>query len=281
MTLLRLQRILAQAGVASRRAAERFIADGRVRVNEEVVRTLGAKADPEKDTIAVEGWGTLSPEPKVYIALNKPEGVLSTVHDPEGRPTVLEVLGRSRAVGPRRFEGALPRVFPVGRLDFDAQGLVLLTNDGDLAQRLLHPRFHVPKTYLVKVRGRPEEKSLSRLSRGVRLPDEEGRPGPRSGPAQVEVVKESPANTWLKLTIREGRQHQVKRMCQAIRHLVIRIIRIGFGPLELDTLEVGAWRFLTSAEVRALAEPATPAPAQLTRPRPRANKPPHARRARR
>ncbi|MBI3179993.1 MAG: rRNA pseudouridine synthase, partial [Deltaproteobacteria bacterium] len=278
MTLLRLQKILAQAGVASRRAAEQYIVDGRVRVNDKVVRTLGAKADASKDTISVDGWGTLAPEPLVYIVLNKPEGVLTTVSDPEGRHTVLDVLARTRAVGPRRFEGALPRVFPVGRLDFDAQGLVLLTNDGELAQRLLHPRYHVPKTYLVKVRGRPDSKALTRLAHGVRLPHEDGRPGPRSAPAQVDVVQESPSNTWLSLVIREGRHHQVKRMCQAIGHHVIRIVRTGFGATEPSTLDSGAWRFLSDAEVRALSAPQHSAPARLTQPRRRANKPAHARR---
>ncbi|MBN1962307.1 MAG: rRNA pseudouridine synthase, partial [Deltaproteobacteria bacterium] len=174
MKQIRLQKIIANAGIASRRAAENYIIDGRVRVNGQVIRTLGAKADPVNDTIEVEGHGRLKSEPKLTIAMHKPTHVVSTVRDPEGRPTIMRVLERSRAKGERRFEGELPRLYPVGRLDFDAEGLILLTNDGELAQVLTHPSFRVPRTYMVKVRGRPDTKALERLQRGVRLKNPDG-----------------------------------------------------------------------------------------------------------
>jgi pseudouridine synthase len=251
MSLERLQKILAQSGVASRRTAENFIRDGRVRVNGEVVRTLGAKADLGVDVVEVDGVGRLEREPHVYIALHKPEHVITSARDPEGRVTVIDVLERSRARGGRRFEGALPRVFPVGRLDFDAEGLVLLTNDGLLAQQLGHPRYHVPKTYTVKVRGRPEDRALERLQHGVRIRDQDGRMK-KTKPAEVQVIRYSPANTWLELTITEGRHHQVKLMCAAIGHPVVRLVRTDFGGIELDDLPAGAWRFLANAEVERL-----------------------------
>ena len=202
----RLQKILARAGVASRRAAETMIADGRVRVNGKVVSELGAKADTQKDTVEVDGIGVLRAEPLVYIALHKPVHVVSTVHDPEGRTTVLQLLEQSRAMGSRQCEGELPRVYPVGRLDFDAEGLMLLTNDGDMAQAMLHPRNHVPKTYMVKVRGRPDARALQRLRTGLRMRNDDGTWSRPTAPAEVSVAKEGNTNTWLELTIAEGPQ---------------------------------------------------------------------------
>jgi 23S rRNA pseudouridine2605 synthase len=248
----RLQKILAQAGVASRRAAEKMISDGRVRVNGETVRELGSKADLGKDEIEVEGWGKLRREPLVYIALHKPTKVVSTVSDPEGRNTVLQVIEQTRAVGKRRFEGELPRVYPVGRLDFDAEGLILLTNDGELTNLLTHPSRHVPKTYMVKVRGTPDEKALARLSKGVRLRNEDGTLSTPTAPAEVRLVKTGASNSWLELTIFEGRNHQVKRMCDAVGHMANRLIRIDFGGIALDPLPAGAWRFLTQDEIQRL-----------------------------
>ena len=254
----RLQKILAAAGIASRRAAERFIRDGRVKVNGAVVSTLGSKADPRTDRIEVEGHGVLEPEPQVYIAMHKPTGVVTTLDDPEGRPTVMSVINRSRAVGTKQHEGNLPRVFPVGRLDWDAEGILLLTNDGELANALLHPRHHVPKTYVVKIKGRPEAEALRRLTKGVRLKLEEGGLSRPTAPAEVRVIRESPANTWLELTIHEGRHHQIKRMCEAVGHFVIRLIRIEFGGIGLDPLPAGAWRFLTNTEIKRLKAWITP-----------------------
>ncbi len=248
----RLQKILASAGIASRRAAEKLITDGRVRVNGKVVRELGTKADPSKDRIEVDGHGAVEPEPLVVIAMHKPTHVVSTVRDPEGRPTVLQVLEKSRAHGKRQFEGDLPRVYPVGRLDFDAEGLILLTNDGELAQTLTHPSFHVPRTYMVKVRGIPEEKDIARMSRGVRLKNPDGSLTRPTAPAEVKLVKRGTSNAWLELTLFEGRNHQVKRMCEAVGHGTVRLIRIDYGGIALDPLPPGGWRFLTNAEVKKL-----------------------------
>ncbi len=248
----RLQKILAQSGIASRRAAEKYITEGRVRVNGEVVSELGAKADPQSDTIEVEGYGVVTAEPLVYLALHKPIHVVTTLKDPEKRQTVIDVIEMSRATGRKSFEGNMPRVFPVGRLDFDAEGLLVLTNDGALSNDLLHPRYHVPKTYVVKVKGRPEQRALDRLRRGVRLREEDGTTSRPTAPAEVNVVRESPANTWLEVVIHEGRHHQVKRMFEAIGTQVIRLIRTEFGGIEMGDLDVGHWRFLTEGEVELL-----------------------------
>ena len=249
----RLQKLIARAGIASRRKAEQYITDGRVRVNGKRVTELGTKADPQRDTVEVEGYGTLRDEPCVYMLLHKPIHVISTVKDPEGRTTVLDVIERSRAVGQRAFEGELPRVYPVGRLDFDAEGLILLTNDGDFANRMTHPKHHVPKTYAVRVRGIPEAKSLERLRAGVRLKNEDGSLTRPTAPAEVTITKTGSSNSWLELTIFEGRNHQVKRMCQAIGHTVNRLIRIDFGGIPIGELPAGAWRFLTPGEIDHLS----------------------------
>ncbi|MEK7705690.1 MAG: pseudouridine synthase [Myxococcota bacterium] len=249
----RLQKILAQAGLGSRRAVESYIVDGRVKVNGKVVRELGSKADPATDTVEVHGHGILRAQPLAYIAMHKPKHVICSVKDPGGRMTVVDLLDRRRAAGKRQFEGELPRVYPVGRLDFDAEGLVLLTNDGALSERLLHPRYHVPKTYMVKVKGRPEDRQLDRLRRGVFLRNEDGSVGKRrTATAGVQVTRNSPANTWLEITIVEGRNHQVKRMCDAIGHAVLRLIRTDVGGISLDPLPAGGWRFLTNGEVESL-----------------------------
>ena len=252
MAEVRLQKILASAGIASRRAAETYIETGRVRVNGKVVRELGTKADPARDRIEVQGHGKLEAEPLVTIALHKPLHVVSTVSDPEGRPTVLQVLQKTRAVGARRHEGELPRVYPVGRLDFDAEGLILLSNDGELAQLLTHPSFHVPRTYMVKVRGQPDERDLERLRRGVRLKNPNGSLSRPTAPAEVRLVKKGASNGWLEMTLFEGRNHQVKRMCDAIGHFAIRLIRIDYGGIALDMLPAGAWRLLSDSEVKKL-----------------------------
>ena len=252
MSLERLQKIIAQAGIASRRSAEKYITDGRVKVNGTVVRELGSKADANRDEIYVEGYGVILAQPKVYIALHKPPKVMSTNMDPEGRQTVLDVIESSRAFGHRQFEGELPRVFPVGRLDWDAEGLLLMTNDGELANQLIHPRHHVPKVYAVKVRGKPDAKSLQRLRDGVRLRNEDGSRTGKTLPAEVEITKEGKSNTWLELTLFEGKNHQVKRMCDSIGHSVSRLIRIDFGGISVEPLPSGGWRFLAVEEVESL-----------------------------
>ncbi|MGZ8422158.1 MAG: pseudouridine synthase, partial [Nitrospira sp.] len=178
-----------------------------------------------------------SAQPFVYLMLNKPKNVMSTLDDPGGRDTVKDFL-----------HGVSVRVFPVGRLDFDSEGLMLLTNNGELAQALLHPRYHVPKTYLIKVKGVLTDAEIGQLQRGVKLEDG------MTSPAMVKKVKRAEANSWLEITIREGRKHQVKRMLESVGHMVIKLMRVRMGPLALGHLEPGEFRFLTDREANALRE---------------------------
>jgi 23S rRNA pseudouridine2605 synthase len=234
----RLQKILAQAGLGSRRACEELIADGRVRVNGEVA-TLGTRADPESDAIEVDGALIGVRQGLVHYLLNKPPGVVTTASDPQGRRTVVDLVPPE------------PRVYPVGRLDADTEGLLLLTNDGDLAHRLSHPSFGVDKEYLADVVGRPSRGAIRRLREGVELDD-----GP-TAPAKVSLVGEH----TLRITIHEGRNRQVRRMCETVGHPVRRLVRVRVGPLSDHRLAPGAWRPLTQAEVRALERAAIrPAP---------------------
>ena len=230
----RLQKILSQAGIASRRAAEQLIREGRVRVNGKVVRELGARANPVADRITVDGRSA-EPQRLRYVAYHKPVGVVSSMSDPEGRRSIAEVA--------RRLQSSL---FPVGRLDYDSSGLVLLTNDGDIAQRLSHPRYQVPKVYRVKVRGHPDEKVLARIRRGIRLADG------LTAPARVMVEGKLEKKTRLRITIREGRPRQVRRMFEAVGHEVDKLSRVSIGPIRLGTLAPGATRELTDREVLAL-----------------------------
>lgn len=233
----RLQKILAQAGYGSRRACEQLILQGRVRVNGQVVTQLGTQADARTDIIEVDGKRVQLPEGHTYILLHKPAGVVTTRRDAHAARTVMDLL-----------EGVTASVFPVGRLDADTTGALLLTNDGDLAYRLMHPRYGVTKTYLVEVRGEVGEEALRRLREGVPLEDGV------TAPAQVQKVRyiAQRQTTLLRLTIHEGRKRQVKRMCQAVGHPVVRLHRERFGPLSLHRLPVGAWRHLTTEEVAAL-----------------------------
>ena len=205
-----------------------------MKVNGRTVTELGTRATAH-DRIAVDGKAVTLGRERLYVLLHKPAGVVTTLRDPEGRPTV-------RALLPRE----LPRVFPVGRLDVQSTGLVLLTNDGELAARLMHPRHHVPRTYRVKVRGRPDERALSRLRRGARLSDG------KTGPAEVTVEKELPTKTWLRIVVHEGRTHLVRRLCDAIGHGAEKLQRIALGPLALGGLGLGAARPLAPAEITAL-----------------------------
>jgi 23S rRNA pseudouridine2605 synthase len=223
--------------VASRRKAERLIKEGRVTVNGHVMRELGRKIDPARDHVKVDGRHLKPAEPHVYLLVNKPKGYVSSVHDPEGRPTVMDLLHGVRA-----------RVFPVGRLDYDGEGLLLLTNHGDLAQTLLHPRYHVAKTYLIKVKGVLTDEEIRRLEHGVDLEDG------RTGPAAVQKIRKTAENSWLEITIHEGRKHQVKRMLEAVGHPVLKLKRIRFGPLALGDLPPGRSRYLTDREANALRE---------------------------
>jgi 23S rRNA pseudouridine2605 synthase/16S rRNA pseudouridine516 synthase len=235
----RLQKVLARAGVASRRAAERLIEEGRVRVNGKIVTRLGTRVDAQRDAISVDGRRIPNaPSQSLYLMLNKPRGYVCTLSDPEGRPTVRDLLKQVRR-----------RVYPVGRLDFDSEGLLLLTDDGDLARDLTHPSRHVPKTYSVKVRGLPSREALRRLARGIRL---DGR---RTLPCRVRVAKPGD-NSWVEITIHEGRKHQVRRMLAAVGYPVLKLNRIRFGGLRLGNLARGRARYLTPDEVAHLREAA-------------------------
>ncbi len=231
----RLQKILSKAGITSRRKAEGLILQGRVSVNGKIVRELGTKAVLGRDEIRVDGE-TLKPESEgVVLVLFKPRRCVTTLHDPQGRPTVADFINKFPM-----------RLYPVGRLDYDAEGLLLLTNDGELAHRLQHPRYKVPKTYLVKVRGHPPAEALAILQQGVNLDDG------ITAPAELIVIEDDQKATWLSLTLREGRKHQVKRMCAAVGHPVLRLRRTKVGPIELDDLRPGEIRRLKSRAVRSL-----------------------------
>jgi 23S rRNA pseudouridine2605 synthase len=231
----RLQKILARAGLGSRRVCEDLIADERVSVNGEVA-VLGRRVDPDADTIAVDGVPIGVRPGLVHYLLNKPAGVVTTADDPQGRPTVVGLVPDD------------PRVFPVGRLDVDTEGLLVLTNDGDLTHRLTHPSFGVEKEYLAWVEGRATRGELRRLREGVELDD-----GP-TAPAEVAQV----ADGLLRITIHEGRNRQVRRMCDAIGHPVRRLVRTRIGPITDRKLKPGAWRALTRDEVRALERASVP-----------------------
>jgi len=234
MALERLQKVMAEAGVASRRHAEAMIAAGRVTVNDEIVTEMGVKVDPERDRIEVDGK-PLTPEAKVYLALNKPADVVTTAEDTHDRPTVLSLIPAD--VG---------RVYPVGRLDMESQGLLLLTNDGDLAYRLTHPGFEHEKEYKVRVAGHPSETLLAQLARGIVLED-----GPTQ-PAQISVLQKKRDSTWLRVVLREGRKRQLRRMFDTIEHPVRDLIRMRVGPIQLGDLPPGQWRRLSAKEVQAL-----------------------------
>jgi 23S rRNA pseudouridine2605 synthase len=234
----RLQKIIAAAGIASRRKAEELIAGGRVSVNGQVVTEIGTKADPQRDHIRVNGKLLHGSEERIYLALNKPKGYVTTVRDPEGRPTVMDLLAGVRA-----------RVYPVGRLDYASEGLLLLTNDGELAHQLMRAASHVPKTYLVKVAGRPRQEAVEKLRRGLRISREPGRRA-KTAPARVRLLREA-ENPWYELILTEGRNRQIRRMFEAIGHHVEKIKRVGYGPLLLD-LPAGEFRRLHPGEVQKL-----------------------------
>src|SRR6266571_3475021 len=245
----RLQKILSQAGIASRRASEQLMLDGRVTVNGAVVRELGTKADAGHDDIRVDGRRVKSAERHRYILLNKPRGYVTTRSDPQRRPTVIDLLG-----GVREY------VYPVGRLDFDSEGLLLLTNDGDLAARLTHPRHGIARVYEARVLGVPDTRDIERLSRGIVL---EGR---RTSPAEVNVLPHGrdAREATLSIVIREGRNRQVRKMCDAIGHPVSHLRRVAIGPIRDARLKVGSWRDLTEDEVKRLRNAAEPILHQAT-----------------
>jgi pseudouridine synthase len=234
MPKLRLNKVLAQAGLASRRAADRLIAEGRVAVNGSVAREVGARADPDVDLITLDGRPIPAAEGKRYLVLNKPRGYVTSRADPAGRPVVTDLVPASA------------RLYPIGRLDADVEGVLLLTNDGALTHRLLHPRYGVPRVYEADVVGAVSRADVARWRRGVMLED-----GPAVA-AAVALLRGGPGGSRLRLTFAEGRKHEVKRYCQALGHPVVRLRRIAFGPVTLGGLAVGRWRPLTPREVGAL-----------------------------
>jgi 23S rRNA pseudouridine2605 synthase len=238
MPLERLQKIISAAGITSRRQSEQLITGGAVSVNGQVVTELGSKADPDHDHIRVNGKLLRGAERHVYVVLNKPKGFVTTVSDPEGRPTIMDLL---RGVG--------TRVYPVGRLDYASEGLLLLTNDGELANSLTRAASHVPKTYLVKVSGKPPNEALVKLRSGVTL-REKNRPPIKTAPAKLRLLKDAP-NPWYEMTLIEGRNRQIRRMFEEIGHHVEKIKRVRYGPLKLD-VEPGQFRKLKPAEVARL-----------------------------
>ncbi len=231
----RVQKILARAGFGSRRQCETLILQGRVKVNGNIIG-VGAKADPEKDKILVDNQPVVIKTPHIYIALNKPRGVLSAAYSPEGRQTVCDLVEIST------------RLFPVGRLDVDSEGLILLTNDGELANRISHPRYGHEKEYRVFVGRRPDEEQLNAWRRGMVLSD-----GYRTQPAQVQIESTTPKGAWLKVILREGRKRQIREMGTLTGLPVIRIIRTRIGEVTLGNLKPGQWRYLTAAEVKKLS----------------------------
>jgi 23S rRNA pseudouridine2605 synthase len=238
MAQKRVQLIIRDAGLASRRKAEEMILEGRITLNGSIVTDPTMTADPDRDHIKVDGKLLLRPDSaKYYYLFNKPRNVVSTMSDPEGRPCVGDLL-----------KALKKRFFTVGRLDFDAEGLMILTNDGQLAQKLSHPSHRIPRTYLVKVRGTPDDRLLSTIKRGMRIGD-----GERLGNVLWSVVKKQKTTTWLRIVIYEGKKNEIKRIFLQIRHPVRKIRRVGFGPLTLGTLPVGEWRTLTEREMTKLA----------------------------
>lgn len=235
--MIRLQKYIAACGIASRRTSEKIIADGRVSVNGEIVTQLGTSVDEFRDVVAVDGV-LLSPESeKHYLAYNKPVGEVTTVSDPEGRPTVMD-----------KFADYPVRLFPVGRLDYDSEGLLLLTNDGEMMNRVLHPSHEVIKTYWTKLSNHVTPDEIAALRKGVIIG------GKITSPATVRLIRENTFDTVLLISIHEGRNRQVRRMAEAVGHKVISLRRVGFGPVMLGDLPAGMWRPLTASEISRLKE---------------------------
>jgi len=239
----RLQKIIAAAGIASRRKSEELISSGRVLVNGQVVTELGTKADPEHDHIRVDGKLLQGPERYTYVVLNKPKGYVTTVSDEKKRPTVMDLVQKVKG-----------RVYPVGRLDWASEGLLLMTNDGALANALMKAASNVAKTYVVKVAGQPDEAKLDKLRRGVSIAEKGGR-RVRTAPAKIRLIREGD-NPWLEVTIIEGRNRQVRKMFEEVGHHVEKIRRVQYGPLALD-VPPGDWRNLTLLEVAKLKSAAS------------------------
>ena len=249
----RLQKIIAHAGFASRREAETMIREGRVTVNGRVVTELGTKANADRDHIKVDGKLITHAEPHRYILIYKPKEVMTTVEDPEGRPTVLDYV-----------RGVRERIYPVGRLDYQSEGLVLLTNDGELAFKVAHPKHGSVKTYHVKVRGVPEQRIVDKLERGITIE------GKRTLPCDIDRMKttghgEEEGNSWFEVKLREGRTQQIRKMFKAVGHPVSKLKRVAIGPISDPKLTPGVWRELTKHEVKMLETMKEPKPAKPRR----------------
>jgi 23S rRNA pseudouridine2605 synthase len=235
--LERLQKILARAGLASRREAERWIVEGRITVNGAIVRKLGSQADPAKDSIKVDGKRVKPAAAPLYYAFHKPPGIITTLNDPEHRPDLTPFLVR---LGEKR------RIFPVGRLDYNTTGLLLLTNDGELALRLTHPRFGVKKFYRAKLSACPTEEALTHLRKGIRLDDG------MTAPARARVIEKLKKNAWVEIEVHEGRKREVRRMFEVLGYFVEKLIRIRVGPILLGALAPGELRPLSQSEIQSL-----------------------------
>jgi len=233
---LRLQKIIAEMGITSRRKAEELIVEGRVTVNGQTA-VIGMKADPLRDHIKVDGKLLTRPEKKVYYIFNKPRGVVTSMSDPQGRPTVNDFL-----------RGIRQRVYPVGRLDYDSEGMLILTNDGELAHAILHPSMKIPKTYLVKVKGVLEEEDMEKLRTGIKIE------GGMTAPAKVRRLRKTENNSWIEMTIYEGKKRQIRRMLERVGHPVIRLMRVRIDGIEMGELSPGSFRRMTSEEMKRISK---------------------------
>ncbi|WHE08076.1 pseudouridine synthase [Thermoanaerobacterium thermosaccharolyticum] len=230
----RLQKYLAECGIASRRKCEQLILDGKIKVNGTVIKNLGIKIDPDKDIVEYDGRVVAKVQHNIYIMLNKPTGFITTVKDQFGRPSVLDIIKIK------------DRIYPVGRLDYNTSGLLLLTNDGDIANKLMHPKHEIDKVYIAKIRGIPDDKDLDRFRNGLLLDNR------LTAKAKIEILKKINNDALVKIVIHEGRNRQIRRMCELIGHPVMTLKRIKIGDLELGNLKVGQWRYLTGEEVQYL-----------------------------
>lgn len=234
---MRLQKYLAMCGVASRRKSEKMILQGRVKVNGKVIDKLGYKINPDIDVILVDNKQVIKKENYIYIALNKPEGYITTVKDQFNRPTVLDLV-----------KSINERIYPIGRLDYDTSGLLLLTNDGDLTYKLTHPKHEIEKVYIAKIKGVPTEKKLNKFRKGLKIDNYV------TSKAKIEVLKKYNDYSIVKIAIHEGKNRQIRKMCKKINHPVIKLKRIAIGKIELGNLKKGSWRYLSKEEISYLKE---------------------------
>ena len=236
MKYMRLQKFLASCGVASRRKSEGLIRDGRVKVNDRVVTEMGIKIDPKTDSVSVDGKNIILEEHKIYILLNKPKGYVTTVREQFNRKKVIDLVD-------------VPyRIFPVGRLDYNTSGLLILTNDGELTYRLTHPKFEVPKTYIARIKGTPSKRKLDNFQNGLKIGNY------TTSPAKIKILEKIDGDCLVEITLREGKNRQVRRMCSAIGHPVLGLKRIKMGKINTGNLKVGDWRYLTEKEVEYLKQ---------------------------